>query len=216
MSIYDPSPEQNKRMQAFYRRQAYFYEATRWAFLFGRNRLLQYLELPAQNRLHLLEVGCGTGHNLKNLEAQYPKMHLTGVDVSDDMLIISNRRIGKKKGKVQLHKIDYAAGQAPLWEEAPDVVLFSYVLTMMNPGWEAAIESAIADLPPGGRIAVVDFHDSRIGWFKKWMHLNHVRMDAHLLPFLEGHFEPVVSQKKAAYAGLWQYFLFVGEKRREN
>ncbi|HRI60570.1 MAG TPA: class I SAM-dependent methyltransferase, partial [Saprospiraceae bacterium] len=95
---------------------------------------------------------------------------------------------------------------------SPDFVLFSYALTMFNPGWEAAIEQAGADLKPGGRIAVVDFHNTPSSTFRWWMSRNHVRMEAHLLPFLQSKFRTELLEIHPAWLGLWRYFLYVGQK----
>ena len=97
--------------------------------------------------------------------------------------------------------------------EQPDIVLFSYCLTMINPGWEEAIQRAISDLPAGGRIAVVDFHGSQLRWFRKWMRFNHVSMEEQILPVLLENFETQRVEILKAYGGLWSFFLYVGKKK---
>jgi len=82
---------------------------------------------------------------------------------------------------------------------------------MMHKDWENAIDYARQDLKPGGLIAVVDFHDSRCNGFKRWMRMNHVWMDSHLLPRLQSSFRPVQLEINHAYAGWWGYFLFIGQ-----
>lgn len=96
--------------------------------------------------------------------------------------------------------------------EAQDVVLFSYALTMFNPGWKEAILCAKEDLSDKGRIAVVDFHVSPQSWFRHWMRFNHVRMEGHLLPFLQQQFSTEYLSIRSAYFGLWQYVIFIGKK----
>jgi S-adenosylmethionine-diacylgycerolhomoserine-N-methlytransferase len=83
---------------------------------------------------------------------------------------------------------------------------------MMNPGWESVIESACQDLTLGGVIVVVDFHDSAFSIFKRWMRLNHVRLDGHLLPKLQDTFQPKTLNIHKAYAGIWEYVMFIGQK----
>jgi len=82
---------------------------------------------------------------------------------------------------------------------------------MMHKNWESVIEYAQQDLKPGGLIAVVDFHDSSFSWFKRWMGMNHVRMDGHLLPRLQSLFRSLHLEVNHAYGGLWSYFLFIGQ-----
>jgi S-adenosylmethionine-diacylgycerolhomoserine-N-methlytransferase len=87
--------------------------------------------------------------------------------------------------------------------------VFSYALSMFNPGWEQALAAARADLSPGGTLAVVDFHDSPFPAFKRWMGLNHVRLEGHLLPGLEQWFPGGRGTVRQAYGGLWSYFFFL-------
>ena len=84
---------------------------------------------------------------------------------------------------------------------------------MFNPGFEAAIAAARADLTGNGHFAFVDFHASRWPWFTRWMRINHVRMDGHLLPLLRENFTPVIDHIRPAYGGVWDYGSFVGRKK---
>ena len=77
----------------FYKFHARFYQATRWSFLFGRRRLIQAINLPSIGQSTLLEVGCGTGHNLKFLASHFPNLKLFGVDISPDMLRVASRNL---------------------------------------------------------------------------------------------------------------------------
>jgi S-adenosylmethionine-diacylgycerolhomoserine-N-methlytransferase len=210
----NPAATQAQTMQKFYRWQASLYDATRWAFLFGRRRLLRVLPSCEKNQ-QLAEIGCGTGWNLRHLATLHPSWQLTGIDISPAMLKQARKATDKISERVQLVESAYGIEKSPL--AAPvDLILFSYSLTMFNPGWEAAIEQAWADLKPGGHIAVVDFHDTPYTWFRKWMHTNHVRLDRHLLPFLESRFEPVVRQIGSGIGVSWRYFLFVGNKAGQD
>jgi S-adenosylmethionine-diacylgycerolhomoserine-N-methlytransferase len=97
--------------------------------------------------------------------------------------------------------------------EGYDLVLFSYALSMFNPGWEAALRTAHRELGPKGTLAVVDFHDSPVRWFESWMKMNHVSMEQHLLPELKRQFEPLDARVHQAYFGLWRYVTFLGNPR---
>lgn len=196
-------------MRQYYRLHAAIYDATRWTFLHGRHRLLRLL--PQYPQTLLAEVGCGTGHNLRLLARQHPDWRLIGIDVSPDMLNKAYKATASHSRRVQLFEKPYGTGQFQL-PDPVDIVLCSYALTMFNPGYTEAIRQALDDLKPGGHIAVVDFHDTTHDWFRRWMGFNHVRMDGHLLPLLEQHFEPVHTAVRPAWGGLWRYLLFVGKK----
>jgi S-adenosylmethionine-diacylgycerolhomoserine-N-methlytransferase len=191
----------NHSLQGYYALHARIYDATRWTFLFGRERILRRSAQIADPR-RILEVGCGTGRNLRSLRRIFPQADITGVDLSGDMLKIARR-------KTDGVKLIQQAYEAPLTGNF-DLVLFSYALTMFNPGWECALQAAKADLNPGGLLAIVDFSHTRFSLFRRWMGVNHVRMEGQLWPESRAAFEPVVDEIRAAYAGIWHYGMFIG------
>ena len=217
MEIVDINTEggqtQVRTIRNYYQLHAKIYQATRWSFLFGRKKIVQLLNLPLLSDKTLLEVGCGTGHNLSYLAKNHQSLHLIGLDISPDMLKVASKRLESHSRRILLLEKPYAPGPWKL-PAKPDVVLFSYCLTMINPGWEEALRRAYDDLDEGGTIAVVDFHASRFKFFEKWMGYNHVRMDNHLIPILKNLFTPVQLEVHQAYGGLWSYFLFVGTKTK--
>jgi len=207
----DSAQEQNRAMAQYYRLQSKIYDATRWSFLFGRKEVLRQLPFARDEAFHLLEVGCGTGFNLKRLARYYPKAQLTGLDVSPDMVRLSRKQTRDYDERVQVLEQPYRPG-ADHWSGQPDAVLFSYSLTMINPQWPDLIRQALADLKPGGVVAVADFHNSPMPWFKAHMSNHHVRMDGHLLPVLQDSFATAYRKVGKAYGGIWEYLVFVGRK----
>jgi len=198
------------QLKGYYRLHAAFYDATRWSFLFGRNQIIRDMAGCPRPLRRVLEVGCGTGKNLAPLCARYPEAAVWGLDLSEDMLRVARKRLARHGHRVRWLQQAY---DAPVGSGGEfDLVLFSYSLSMFNPGWQEAITAARQDLAPGGCIAVVDFESSAQPWFRRWMGVNHVRMEGHLLPFLEKHYRPRLRQSSPAYGGLWRFFRFIGEK----
>ncbi|MBN8676772.1 MAG: class I SAM-dependent methyltransferase [Chitinophagales bacterium] len=211
-TIQSSALEQGAALKGYYKWHAKVYQLTRWTFLFGRRRIIHALEIPMFSELTVLEVGCGTGYNLNILSRFYPNLQLIGLDLSPDMLNIASQKLSRYSRRTLL--LESAYGLRPVrLPKRPDVILFSYCLTMINPGWKEAIQHAYADLPTGGRIAVVDFHGSPFSWFRKWMRFNHVRMEEHLLPYLKENFELQRLDILKAYAGLWTFFIYIGKKK---
>lgn len=196
-------------LETYYRLHARIYDATRWSFLFGRTAILREISRGATPS-RILEVGCGTGKNLVNLCRIFPRAAVTGVDISETMLNLARRKTTAFGPRVQLFKSAY--GPAFQSGGGCDLVLFSYALSMFNPGFADAIAAAHRDLVPGGHIAAVDFHDTRSALFERWMGVNHVRMNGQLRPLLMERFEACSGRLRAAYGGLWRYFVFVGRK----
>lgn len=203
-------PAKQDHIENYYRLHARVYDATRWSFLFGRNAILA----GTASRLtpgRILEVGCGTGKNLASLGRRFPQAQITGLDLSPAMLQVARRKTGPFGPRVRLVQQAYAA---PLGDAGGyDLVLFSYALSMFNPGFETAIRAAAVDLAPGGCIAVVDFHTTPWGLFERWMGVNHVRMNGQLRPLLQAAFRPQIDRIDHAYGGVWQYLTFVGRKK---
>lgn len=195
-------------LERYYRFQSTIYDATRWMFLFGRRSLPRKLADADSSPAHLVEIGCGTGANLARLARAFPQARLTGIDLSPDMLALAHKKTARFGSRVSLHQ----QVQTGAFETPHDAVVFSYSLSMMNPGWDSVLSNALEALKPGGLVAVVDFHDSPLGFFKAHMQRHHVRMDSHLLPFLEAQTQPLFRSIAPAYGGVWQYFVFVGRK----
>ncbi len=194
----------------YYRWHARLYDATRWSFLFGRQALVRDMAAFCQPR-RILEVGCGTGGNLVKLHKLFPRASLCGVDISPHMLRVAGRKLRSRNVSPELLRQPY---RHPLSPRNPfDLIVFSYCLSMINPGWEQALQAASRDLGADGWIAVVDFHASASARFKKWMALNHVRLEEHLLPSLEAHFQPRAVTVTPTYRGLWSYFSFIGTRQ---
>ncbi len=204
-----PVVDQSTRMEGYYRLHAKIYDATRWSFLFGRKTIIQQVAAVARPT-RILEVGCGTGKNLIALARTFPQARIFGLDISEAMLKVAAKNLGSLAGQVELLHQAYDRPLRP--EQGYDLILFSYSLSMMNPDWQRVLQYAQADLAPDGHIAVVDFHNSRLPVFKRWMGVNHVRMDGHLLAELVEIFQPQQFETPQAYGGLWEYFLFIGKK----
>ena len=194
-------------LTAYYRFHSRIYDATRWSFLFGRSALIERVAARSSPR-RILEIGCGTGTNLAHLGRLFPRAELTGLDLSKDMLARAHRKLSGLGGRIRLVQRAYDERLGERFE----LVVFSYSLSMFNPGWERAIACAREDLMPGGLIAVVDFHDTPLSLFSWWMKLQHVRLDGHLLQGLEKTFTSRHTEVSRAFFGLWRFFGYIGEK----
>ena len=203
---------QQKVMTQYYSYQSKIYDATRWSFLFGRKQVLKQLKKHLPQAQNMLEIGCGTGTNLQELIQMYPDSHIWGIEGAKDMYKIAQKKLNSKRFKAHLIKTAYIKEHG-LALPMMDVIVFSYVLTMINPYYKEVIEQAYKDLAPGGRIVVVDFHLTTSDTFRKWMEVNHVVMKGQLLPILQSLFETEFLQIEHAYGELWHYFMFIGKKK---
>lgn len=204
----------NEALAGYYKWHARIYDATRWSFLFGRDNLVRLAAGalgPRRTRpLRVLEVGCGTGRNLVRLLRTFPAASVTGIDLCRPMLDRAGRAVAAAT-RTQLLCGAYAPDSFP--RAGADLIVFSYSLSMFNPGFDAALDTACTHLAPDGILAVADFRRTPLPWFARWMGVNHVRMDDHLLPALSRRFATRHAETRSAYGGLWDYFCFLGQPR---
>ncbi len=179
-------------MDQIYRRQRFFYDATRKYYLFGRDYALR--QIQAKAGAHILEIACGTGRNLDQIDMRYPDRHLYGLDISSEMLLSARRKLGDRAKLAQADACNF--DPASLFGQAKfDHIVMSYCISMI-PQWQSALKEAVSHLAPGGALHIVDFGDqSRMPpWFERglrnWLARFHVtpRDDLKMiLAGIEGH-----------------------------
>src|SRR5262245_44015791 len=149
-----PARDHRQTMTKYYAVQSHIYDATRWAFLYGREALVAQLNIRPGDRV--LEIGCGTGKNFDVIQERLQGSgELIGIDCSRPMLDRACRRVQENGWKnVRLLYMEY--GKETITRGRADVVLFSYSLSMI-PDWKLALACAQSELWPGGNIGVVDF-----------------------------------------------------------
>ena len=141
-----------------YRFQRHIYDLTRERYLLGRNTLIAGLVPPDGGRV--LEVGCGTARNLVHIARTYPLAQLYGIDLSEAMLEVADKKLrsGGLGERVRLAHADATSfnPQALFGVSSFERIVFSYALSMI-PSWQAALHHAVDHLPPNGSLHIVDF-----------------------------------------------------------
>ena len=160
--VFDDSHHQ-KRMDRRYRYQRHVFDLSRKLILFGSDRAIAALRLG--DARSVLEIGCGTGRNLKLMPETYPTLRLTGIDISEEMLKSARAKLARAHldDAVGLQQGDAAI--RPIGDKAPRI-LMSYSLSMV-PDWRRALAIAIDTLEPGGILAIVDF--GNFGGLPDWL-----------------------------------------------
>ena len=178
--------DQAAAMDSMYRFTRHIYDLTRRYYLLGRDRLLERVVTGPETAT--LEVGCGTARNLIKLGGRPDCGKLYGLDASHEMLETASRsvaRAGLPRGENPpivlrqglAEQLD--AGRMFGRDEPFDTIFFSYCLSMV-PTWPGALEAAMANLKPGGRLLIVDFWDQAdlpkafATGLRKWLALFHV------------------------------------------
>ena len=173
-------------MDRMYRLTRHVYDLTRAYYLLGRDRMLaQVVTSPATATL---EVGCGTARNLIRLARRPQPGLLCGLDASQEMLDTAARSIaragvpaaGLEPIRLRQGLAERLDARTMFGREQPfDTIFFSYCLSMV-PSWQGALEAALANLAPDGRLLIVDFWDQNdlpaifAAGLKRWLSLFHV------------------------------------------
>jgi S-adenosylmethionine-diacylgycerolhomoserine-N-methlytransferase len=223
-------------MTNYYKVQSHFYDCTRWAFLYGRKRLIETLDIREGERV--VEIGCGTGANFSAIQRGLRNTgELIGIDCSGPMLRKAEQR-AEHNGWTNVRLVDLEYGKESVTQGQADVVLFSYSLSMVE-DWKRALSCARSELRPGGRAGVLDFCAKRkrarsvsatarnieqgaqpqgkavnsSNWFTQWLAMNHVQADRPYQEELNKLFEERTYMRHDAWAGLWSFYLFVGARQ---
>jgi len=85
-------------LKDYYRWHARIYDLTRWAFLFGRARIIHLAASQMDQPISILEIGCGTGRNLAALAQRFPQAQITGLDLDSTVFQRSGQQEGARRG----------------------------------------------------------------------------------------------------------------------
>lgn len=187
------SENQRERLNNLYRIQRHFYNLTRCFFLFGRDDLLQQMNVqPGES---VLEVGCGTGRNLLKISEIEPQARIYGLDASDEMLKTAGAMLdahNQQKDIILQQGLaeEFSFRQSFYLREPFDKIFISYSLSMF-PKWQEAITNALENLKPSGDLYIIDFWDGAglPKWFNRlrtwWLGLFKVYYRPEFLGFLK-------------------------------
>lgn len=158
------APDHARLMDGIYRRQRHIYDLTRKYYLFGRDTMLDSLDLPATGAgAAVLEIGCGTGRNLARVRSRWPDAALYGIDISAEMLKSAAARLGPS-ATLAIGDAAGFDGQHLLGRPRFDRIVMPYCLSMIPP-WREALDHAASLLARNGSLHVVDFGDlSGLPW----------------------------------------------------
>ncbi len=124
--------------------------------VYRRPRLAAIRALRLSLGQQVLDLGCGNGLSLAPLhDLLGPDGTVTGVDASPQMLAAARRRADRQGwSRDEFFQAD-ASGLVPRDLPRVDAAVAMYALSLMG-DWEPALDSALAAVRPGGRVAVVD------------------------------------------------------------
>jgi ubiquinone/menaquinone biosynthesis C-methylase UbiE len=104
--------------------------------------------------LRLLDIGCGTGEFLREVKRNYPRLAVTGLDLSAPYLAVAARRLAAWS-RVEL--VEAAAEANPAADASFDIVTALYLFHELPSRVRQAVATEIRRvLKPGGTVILVD------------------------------------------------------------
>jgi ubiquinone/menaquinone biosynthesis C-methylase UbiE len=102
----------------------------------------------------LLDVGCGTGHFLREVKANYPRLDVTGLDLSAHYLIVARREL-RSWSRARL--VVGGAETMPFADGQFDAITCMYLFHELPPSVRRSVVGEIRRvLRPGGMLVFVD------------------------------------------------------------
>lgn len=175
----------------------------------GYAQLMHQLPVSRDAAVRILEVGCGRGDNLLRFAGHFANAQLVGLESVRSVANQAEEQIQRYQNRIDLYCSSYGQVGFPLISSF-DVLLLPYQLSQTTT-WQTQLDQAYRDLKPGGIIAVLDFYKDPIGLVQRRFLRQH-GLPSALLPLLKERFVPLSVDVHRVYAGLWQYFSFVGIK----
>lgn len=113
-----------------------------------RDVALKQVQSQVTSPLRVMDLGCGTGDGLKQIQAWYPSAELVGIDLSKEMLALAQK-------KVVFEAIHDSLTKAEKYTETGifDLVLVHYVMGFLPV--EQVIPVASRLLAPGGMCSIL-------------------------------------------------------------
>jgi len=211
-----------RHLKRYYRWNSHLYDTTRWAILWGRKWLGDYLrseleELSKKNPTApstpcIVEIGCGTGFHLSALAPVFKNSVFYGFDASTHMLNKAYKKIHKLKN-VQLREEYFSSNS--LQDSSVDCFICSYSMSM-NENIPTLIESIHQNMKDSGVLYIVDFLSTSSDWFYRWMMLHGVYIHSEIIVELQNTFESVEYESKRGFFGLFRYGVVKAIKQKKS
>jgi demethylmenaquinone methyltransferase/2-methoxy-6-polyprenyl-1,4-benzoquinol methylase len=149
----------HKRIELKYWLLSFFYDFVEIFFYFNTKTNPRHglARLIPNDDLRILDVCFGTGNSTLLVAKNNDKNVITGLDLSEDMLEVANRKI-RKQGLANIKTIRMDAADMDLADESFDVATSSFGLHEMEyPVMVSIIKEMNRVLKKGGKLYLVDY-----------------------------------------------------------
>lgn len=111
--------------------------------------------IPSDGQASLLDVACGTGLLAEMLRREHPQLHITGIDITPQMLERARLRVPPIAGNGVSWKLGHAEN-LPVEAQEFDVVTCTNAFHLVQDA-PAALAEFRRTLKPGGTLVIVDW-----------------------------------------------------------
>ena len=144
-----------RRMRASFEHAADTYDAAAVLQREIADRLLERLDVVRLKPRVILDIGCGTGYDVRELAKRYPRAHILGLDIAETMA----RRARGKSGlwNRMTGRCVFSCGDAerlPLAPDSVDMIVSNLTLQWCDP--RAVFAEAGRVLRPGGTMILIE------------------------------------------------------------
>ncbi len=116
--------------------------------------LAEYMKDKDQRMMRLLDVACGTGRFLRFVKKTYPRLNVTGLDLSKTYLEEAEAHLKKYSG---VRFLTANAEDMPIADGSQDIITSIFLFHELPPQIRRVVAADIARcLKPGGRFIFVD------------------------------------------------------------
>jgi ubiquinone/menaquinone biosynthesis C-methylase UbiE len=106
-----------------------------------------------QRKMKLLDVGCGTGRFLDSIKQAWPRLQITGLDMSDAYIRHAKRHLRRSRTNFIVGK----AEEIPLSDNSQDAITSTFLFHELPPKVRRiALRECARVLKPGGRLVLLD------------------------------------------------------------
>jgi ubiquinone/menaquinone biosynthesis C-methylase UbiE len=117
-------------------------------------RALAKISSGGRNGARLLDLACGTGSFLREVKANWPRLHVTGLDLSPHYLAVARRELAPWS---RTRLVEGLAEAMPFADSEFDIITCVYLFHELPPRVRRAVVSEVRRvLKPGGIFILVD------------------------------------------------------------
>jgi malonyl-CoA O-methyltransferase len=184
LSVAEVPALDKRRMRASFEHAADTYDAVAVLQREIADRLLARLEVVRLKPRVILDIGCGTGYDVRQLAKRYPRARLLGLDIAETMA----RRAQRKSGlwNRMTGRCAFACGDAerlPLASDSVDMIVSNLTLQWCNP--QAVFAEVGRLLRPGGLLMFSSFGPDTLRELRAAWHA--VDTTPHVHGFIDMH-----------------------------